>query len=310
MRLRAAALAAVIAFATFANAQTFDLAASGVYAPSCCITPITSFPIVFNGYHEWADVAVQTIAPGAAGNVYAAELRGSISIVRRGIPARRLFTRHKAMTVHDLVVDRAGNVYLIVYANGSRLVAINANGTLRYDIPFELTHGGDLAADQCTLIYARRTTGAGRFDVCTATPLEPIAGVVRGDVLRILPDGGFVVLSDDLYRYDASGAFVRRITLPPFVSGEVLALGEDGRTALVDQAEDGVTSHVIEIDLDSGAVVRTVELELNYITGIAAYRGWTAALGALAPAPVPSLSTYALIALAALLSLIAMRRVV
>lgn len=307
--LRIATLAAVFASAMFANAQTFDLAVSGMHSQNCCITPLTFFPIVFNGYAEWADVAVQTIAPGAAGNVYAAELDGSISIVRRGIPSRRLFTRHKAMTVHDLVVDRAGNVYLFADANGSRLIAINANGTLRYDIPFETTCGGDLAADQCTLIYARQTTGAGRFDVCTATPLEPIAGVLPGGSMRILPDGGFVLLANGLHRYDASGALVRQITLPPFVSGEVLALGENGRTALVDRAEDLYTSHVFEIDLDSGAIVRTVELQLNYITGIAAYRGWTAALGALAPAPVPSLSTYALIALAALLSLIAMRRV-
>jgi hypothetical protein len=312
-RLRLAALAVVIAVAISANAQTFDLAVSGVHSQSCCITPITFFPIVFNGFEEWANVEAQTIAPGAAGNVYAAERGGSISIVRRGIPSRRFFTRQSPMTVHDLVVDRAGNVYVFAYANGSRLIAINANGTLRYDIPFDaVAAGGDLSADQCTLIYARHAAGAGRFDVCTMTPLEPIPGVAGGHTLRILPDGGFVVLENGLHRYDASGSLIRTIPRPPLVNVNVnaLALGEHGRTALIADEEMDFTSRVFELDLDSGAVVRTVEVQLNSVTGIAAYRGWTAALGALAPAPVPSLSTSTLIAFAALLSVIALRRVV
>ena len=213
------------------------------------------------------------------------------------------------MFVYGLVADRAGNIYLFVTkGRDTRLVAIRPDGTLRYDIAFETTSRGDLAADQCTLIYTRRGGGAGRFDVCTATPLEPIANVAAGVTLRILPDGGLLVSGDGLHRYDASGSLVRTIAVPPWVSNAVLALGENGRTALVGQFLDELNSRVFEIDLDSGAVVRTVELELNSISGIAAYRGWTAALGALAPAPVPSLSTYALIALGAMLAMFAVRR--
>ena len=311
MRTALASISLALLIATAAYAQPYDLAAGGILPPGCCFgVPIFVSAVEFSGIDTTTDNSdILGVAAGGHGRVLAVSDTGSIFIIRPDYSRILLYNSPTVFFAFHLVADRNGNMYVFTIGSNPRLLAIRPDGTLRYSIPFA-GEGGDLAADQCTLVYAQTTTLLQRFDVCNGTPLtDPLPIAQQFQALRILPDGGVLVATGQstLLRYDANGTLTRTYTLPPFFYPTALALGEHGATALVSNETTDVGSTVLEINLNSGAVVR--ETQLNILArSLVAYRGWTAAIGALASSDIPSVSTWGLLALTLLLIGTAVRR--
>lgn len=301
-----------LALAMTARAQPFDLAVAGVSAGDCCITPLHLDLLEFTGAAARRFPEVAAIAAAGQGRIVAAGTDGSLFIIEPSFARTAVRSAVAGVRPSAVVADRNGNIYLFVRTGAApRLLAIRADGTLRYDIPFDDATAVDLAADQCTVVY-NGSGGVRRFDVCTGTPH---AGVVQridaSEGLRILPDSGLLVSSGrTLWRYDAAGALARTYALPPFSMNTTLALGAAGATALIGQEESELGSGVLEVSLASGAVVRHVPLDLQDMNSIVAHDGWAAAHGALGTAAVPAVSTYAMLVLVASIGFVAVRRLV
>ena len=119
--------------------------------------------------------------------------------------------------------------------------------------------------------------------------------------LAILPDGGVLVARAGVHRYDAGGALVQ--TFP--VAALAIGLRRFGQSALISEY---CQPFAIDLDLGTGATELAYELQAaDDAREILPSDGWSAALGA-TTVDIPALTDGILATLAALLALIAIRR--
>jgi outer membrane protein assembly factor BamB len=105
----------------------------------------------------------------------------------------------------------------------------------------------DLAADQCTVVYARPFE-IGRFNVCTGSPLPALASLTATD-LRFLPDGSVLVATGQggtLLHLSPGGATLRDYGIP----AQVIALDPSGTSVWIHNVNG-----LQKVDLVSGAIV-------------------------------------------------------
>jgi sugar lactone lactonase YvrE len=312
-------LSLCLAFAFVAEAQPYDFVLNGANT-SCLI----SLPVV-QPMLEWVPSGVievnpriVTIAAAGGGRVLAAlqERRVEVVEVRPDEKRTTVFAGAEGYWPLLMVVDRAGTMYVVATQGGFSaaqfLVTISADGTLRAVRPLPFRASSiDLAADQCTL-FASDFTAIHRFNACTGQALADFVSSGEPPIgpIRILPDGTVLALviapERVLRRYDASGTVRRTYTLPATNSVETIALAHDGRTVLL---AGGCSTRVFELDLGTGRLVRDIFVSwVNAPESIVSSRGYTAAIGTLAPSDIPTTSTLALLAIVALTAAIAVRR--
>jgi hypothetical protein len=299
------------------SAQTWDAVVAG--NSSFCV-PFDP-PLLTPGL-EWLgdpsendQPAVERIAAAPNGRIYGLEAPRDILRVTRdaAVSFATLPEGHYGL---NLVVDAAGNMYVLAATGGGTrsIDALEPDGTLRatYLLGGTSFDELDLAADQCTLFILSGDV-IRRFNVCTGVFLTDFATVFSASDIGILPDGGVLVAAGaELVRLDSSGAETRRYTHPSWTILEALALADGGTTAWV--AEEGCAPHTADqINLTSGARIRTHALQMDMPASIVPRNVWTAAIGT-GNAPggataVPTASVWALITLCALVVLTAIRRV-
>jgi hypothetical protein len=322
MRFVAAVFVGFLAVAPCVTAQgtePFDLALAG-RSNFCPFQSPSDHPpyVSFPGRSTEMPTDIRFIAPAGSGRAFAlVNPRAEIVELRPDLTRTPVFPGMDGLVGRRFVVDATGNIYLATAAG--RVLAIRPDGTVRADFALDAGKDLDLAADQCTLFYSGSEADAPirRFDVCTGIPLSDFASG-EFEEFALLPDGGLVVLTwedeatEDMLisRYDAAGTLVRTYPLLGFAAE--LSLGRAGTSMLIAAGFCGV--NVEEYDLATGALLRSVPTNFQYVDDIVAYSGFTAALGPLAAAhvaaAVPSLSTTMLAVLGVLLALVAFRRLV
>ncbi|HEX7831515.1 MAG TPA: hypothetical protein VF787_17800, partial [Thermoanaerobaculia bacterium] len=172
-------------------------------------------------------------------------------------------------------------------------------------------------ADQCTL-YITDGLRLHELNVCTGTLRKSIMQVPGGMyTVRVLRGGDLLIGSPNapLRRFDPSGALVRSYpgTAPWFDAGEAtesrqaaLMLVDGGRRAWysIGSIQAGCTSRIMEIDLETGATSVVANLGMDEMTSLAPANAWWAAAAATLSS-VPTLSEWAMLALAGVLMAIA-----
>jgi hypothetical protein len=303
-----------------ATAQSYDFVAAGNNIACGIGTPIVT-PVLewYPGIVE-EPTDIRTIAPLGAGRLIAATHGTGINLVtiEADRATRTPFFSTTLYMPNELVADASGNVYVLVDAIPSLLLAVDADGTLRDT--FTLPHRAnniELAADQCTLFYSHGnilTLGAvSRYDVCTATPLPDFVALPAGDYAhtQILPNTDILLVRGNfsgkaLQRYSAGGTLLSTIPFPAALQPGATALSANGARILI---ADGCTGNVDEYDITTGALIRQVHLEsITAVDSLVSGRGFTAAIGALAATAIPTASFAGLISLTALALLVALWR--
>ncbi|HEX2062341.1 MAG TPA: hypothetical protein VHK90_16505 [Thermoanaerobaculia bacterium] len=307
-----------LVLAATAFGQDYDVVVSGGNT-TCFIDP----PIV-NQALEWVpglvdSTAVNDIAAAGSGRVLAVLNVPRVQIVeiRPDRTQTPFFTGAEGYRGSELVVDRAGNIYVRAM-NGPNafIVAVSAAGSLTGIQPFVAGASSiDLAADQCTL-FAVTATAVVRRDVCTGTPLANFTALPgSGGSLQLAPNGDVLLanfftvpaLAAEVRRYDATGTLVRTYALPGYNPGAV-GLANGGATMIV---SDECNPRLVEVDLATGDILRDIDLQfVNFFTSVVSRRGFTAALGPLAASDVPSLSVWGALALMLFVLGTALRRIV
>jgi hypothetical protein len=188
-------------------------------------------------------------------------------------------------------MDAAGNLYL---AQTFEVEKFSPAGVrlATYPVAFAM-HGIDLAADQCTLFYIAGS-GIGTYNVCTAQPGVTFPSLPGAYMVRVLPDGSVLILSNGgIRRFSPSGTLLRE-----YGAGGVFDLTPDASAAIFLSG-----GNIVRLDLSSGATqVLAATGEISF-SGVGVIRGYRAAL--VAAAPVPALSTCVLVGLAAMLAMFA-----
>jgi hypothetical protein len=170
----------------------------------------------------------------------------------------------------------------------------------------------DLAADQCTLFFVDSDPHTSaphvirRFNACTGTFLPDFATVDSALDVRVLPDGGVLVVRGDngLRRLNAAGTLARSYTIPGAIGLEAAGLARNGQAAWVASERCGTgDARAYLLDLVTGEVLFQAPLRFDTedTVSIVALAPWTAALGATNAANVPTLPEAGLAALAAVL---------
>jgi hypothetical protein len=317
----AAALAVLLALPL--NAQPYEAVITG--RTGFC-SPIIPFIVeVLQWVGEGSTMEsnqADAIAPAGQGRLYAVD-DADVYEISRGAPRRRIASLPRPeLRGMDLTVDRAGNIYVrATDRSEDYLVAFDPTGGLRAVHPLGSGYSSlgagrrgllDLAADQCTLFLTRYNQIVRRFNVCTASFGPDFATVWLADDLRILPDGGVLVAtarSGRLFWYDAAGNLTRTHELELDDEATTVGLARQGSVAWLTGTGCHGGSLLRIFDLESRTIVETHLTGIDEVSSIVPYDSWTAALGpAHAGTDVPAASTYALIALAAILSLLAVRK--
>jgi outer membrane protein assembly factor BamB len=311
---------------TVAAAQTYEYAVAGGEGICVIFTPVITNRLEWTGGTIGnSDIRIVAQAPG--GRVYGATFTSQPDVIAEIRPdGSRTPITAPGRSAAAMVVDDAGAIYALTRTSVTtyELVAFNPDGTVRATYPLTGTYmqfpGSvnsespiDLAADQCTLFLIEGGTTIKRFNVCSGAPLPDFATIPpsagQGTALRILPDGGVIVVTPvfaQLQRFDANGALVRTYSLPD--DGDIaLTLRDGGRRVVVGEQDcDAGRLHVI--DLESGETVSTVTLRMQVPGSVVSYFGWTAALGDAHASDVPAAGTTALLLLAVSIACLAVMK--
>lgn len=280
-------------FALSAAAQEFDIAVAGKNWLCGVGVPFIRDGVEFSpGGPVEQDSTIVSIAAAGRGRIFAAVKGTDVEIVELHANLTRtpFFAGVSGSTPELLVVDAAGAVYVVARTGlAHSLVELSPAGTLVSNQPLPISPRDiDLAADQCTLFAVDGTNRVLRYDVCANATLADFVTLppgTGGEFVRILPDGGVLVSTSagDIQRYNAAGTFVRSYDHPYFAGA--LALGNGGTTVLAGADCDRL---VVEIDLATATVLREIPQQfVDRARSIVSSRGFTAAIGALAPSDVP-----------------------
>jgi len=310
-----ASLVAVVLAVPSLSAQPYDFAVAGPMEAGCRIgtilDPSSRLQWIVDGARATGGPEANVVAPAPGGRVIAAIASGGtfhVDFVSPDGAFERIGTAPPGYTPRSMVAGASGTIYVL--ADGGSIVAFGPTGAVTAVHPPAIPGANaiDLASDQCTLFIAAGTRVA-RFNVCTGTPLPDFAAGTAIRAVRILPDGGALVLRDDLapLRYSPAGVPIQTYPLAADDGLTAITLADGGTRAV---GPTRCSEEIHAIDVASGDVIRLgfdlYELELPL--SIVPYDAWTAALGAAHLPTVPTVSEVALAALAALLSFAAILR--
>ena len=205
---------------------------------------------------------------------------GSSSFVVAGVPG---------FVPESMAVSQSGAIYVLALSTSEPIqqvvFAFSPAGVQTGTFSVPGVRSIDLAADQCTLWMAT-TTGIARFNVCTGTPLPAFVTGGGFFAVRVLPDGGALVLRlGNVERYSASGVRTQTYAIANEIGA--IALAEGGSRAF---AASECWDDLLSIDLQSGAVLKVGELRIDRPRSVVPYFAWTAALGASHVPTVPAAS--------------------
>lgn len=316
-----ASLVAVFLVGSTLSAQPYDFVVAGPLENACRVGAIVDDSIllqwIVNGARGTGRTAGSVVAPASGGRVIAAIESGDtfhVDFVSADGSAQRIGTAPAGYRPLSMAAGDTGAIYVVAHlatdVHQRAIIAFGPTGAVTGVHPLALpdANGIDLAADQCTLFIAAGDRVA-RFNVCTATPLSDFAAGTGIFAVRILPDGGALVLrvGQAPLRYSAAGAVTQ--TYPSATDKGLTAITlADGGTRAV--APTRCMEEIWAIDLGSAAVTRLgfdlYELELP--RSIVPYAAWTAALGAAHLPTAPTASTTALALLGAMLAVAAVLR--
>lgn len=208
-----------------------------------------------------------------------------------------------------VLFDRSGEAIVL---RGNAVERRAANGSLKGSgsVPGSSVNqsirivSADLAADQCTLVYAMGEM-VGAYDVCTFQPLPPIFHSTSNPAaVRVLPDGTLMVGDfNNVHIISRSG---RVLATVDGGGGTALALSPDGSIAWI-AGSGGIRSY----DLRSGVTSARVFLSPGNtsVTTLAVYGGWSAARSpAITASPIPMISPLLLLLLSAALAVAGARQ--
>jgi hypothetical protein len=203
-----------------------------------------------------------------------------------------------------------------LYATGGGLThrayeyAPDKTRTLAFDLGKD-ADGSDLAADQCTLMFASGKT-IQRYDICRSVLLAPLTATLTefGTALRIAPDGSVLVaqlgsgeVPPIIARIRADGTTM--MTYPG--ATRVIALDPDKRSFW---RADGPALY--KVDLATGVILRgpiNLPADNEGVTGLAIFGEPRAATSEGLPAEaIPTLSTWTLLAFGMALTAVASLR--
>jgi hypothetical protein len=211
----------------------------------------------------------------------------------------------------SLVATASGEI--IAAADDGTIARFDSNGHLLGTQNLGTFPGNvDLSLDQCTLFYTGQPSGPGhapnaigRFDLCRGQPLSELGTSIpmlgASAVLRLRQDGSILVgdPNSGTYLLNGAGGTQRTYCGPwPFA----LALDRGGRSFWA-----GAGGTVQKYDISTGAVSTTITLPSGfYVLSLVVVGEPRAAASA---SPIPALSTFALLLLAATLVLAALARI-
>jgi hypothetical protein len=215
----------------------------------------------------------------------------------------------------DVLVDANGNIF-----------TRDRNGALRVFLPdgtlarsFTLPNAGqntrffDLAPDGCTIFYDDVHSNGRRFNGCTGQPLpDLIPGVLR--TIRATADGGYFAVRETghLYElvldepvpieaYDAENRLLRMYTPATFGGQDVTAIAFDSNPAYF--WVGGLYGLTRKVRVSDGQVMNRVQIPSERIVVYGEQRASIAAVAL----GIPTLSTFALAALAIAFAIVAAR---
>jgi hypothetical protein len=139
-------------------------------------------------------------------------------IGRGGVAYLSLLPKDGAELEHD---------FLMFDPAGSEIAALDLPGTTG-------VRDFDLDIDGCELLYADGTGSLARFNVCTRSVSSKPVPALPADVVRFLPAGEILLLSQgSAYLFDAAGSFRLFYSGSPLTPAESVAIVPDGRSVLL-----------------------------------------------------------------------------
>jgi hypothetical protein len=290
-RLWIAVAVVVVANAAFAQRYDVVLAGSG---KQCLVE--TGESNTLQGAAQWieagrsrVELGIIRFAPAPGGTLTGISGRQEPPFTETRADGTRIFVPvfFPFSDVRHLVSDATGNTLLLSTGHwgsldleiyDSALQARNAT-SLGTTLAWQFSPM-DLAADQCTLVYASETGTLARVNVCaTFAPLTDLDPTPRWDAvedLRILPDGGVLIAQRGvLFRLNASAEIVDAFT--PSIAPATMMLTRGGSHVMV--AANGCGTSILEIDLAAHAETKIGTSQLEYASSMVPYYAWTAALG-------------------------------
>jgi hypothetical protein len=313
-------LVAICATAPSLSAQPYDYAVAGPRESACVVSaildPSSGLQWIVNGLRGTGGTLANAVAPAPGGGVIAAVPSGDTFRVDSVTPAGAPHILGSAPPGYSplaLVASKAGAIFVLARetAGGETvIVAFGPDGAVTGVLPLPVANAQDidLAADQCTLFVAANDRVA-RYNVCTASLLPDFAAGSGMIAVRILPDGGAVVLRGDQApaRFSAAGTLTQTYALPAQTTLSAIAVADAGARVI---GATRCTEEIFAIDLATAAVTRLgFDLyELERPTSIVPYTSWTAALGMAHLPTAPTASEMALAVLAAAVACAALLR--
>ena len=160
------------------------------------------------------------------------------------------------------VVDNSGNVY-VGQTDGAKIYKFDSAGNLLNSWTPTLFNRGvdwlDLAADQCTILYAGEGPTIDSYNVCTSTQNAPFATGLTGPcfALRIRSAGDVMIACQgQAYHLDSSGVVLKTYPTSGFTPSEsfifALNLDPDGTSFWTAGYSSG---NIYRIDIATGAQI-------------------------------------------------------
>jgi streptogramin lyase len=219
-------------------------------------------------------------------------------------------------TPESCQVDQAGNLYIGLTSGGIKKYN-PTTGALIATFSDNPSRSGwiDIAADQCTIFYADDSPAVSRYNVCTSTQLPDFATVGTVSGLRILPGSGDVLASNrtGVARLSPTGTLLGQYNVPPGNSLIfAVTLDPDGQTFWTADLQNGNIFRFNLNPINSTPITTFNDTQFVDTGGILVIGEIT--VGGPGPGggpppvsnlPVPTLSEWALAALALLLAVAA-----
>jgi hypothetical protein len=290
---------AVVLVATLASAQQpFDIVLSGALAPAVCrITPIVTPAVEWIGPGRVDAQDVQQIASADGRRVFGIKEDTRIFVLTPDGEEQLFFAGIPGQLGLGLAVASSGRVFARMRSGlATSLAVISPTGVLEntYPVP-EFDFAAD--PDGCTLFFSKEN-GVGRMNGCTGAPLPDLIAMPDVREIVALADGQVLVATwSSVVLVSASGSIVRTVaTLDTYglgdkFVGQIAARGDSLWIAVPDLCAN--QTMLLQVSLTDGAELSRREVELDFVNAIV--------IGAIS-APIPTVSEWALLALAAALA--------
>jgi hypothetical protein len=215
-----------------------------------------------------------------------------------------------------MTTDAAENAYVLNWnylQTVATMYVVDRNGTVlrQFTLPDVAPASHiDLAPDNCTLWYRSRNSHASRYDVCSNRSLPEIAPTQEFGFVRGLTGGGFIGgLGTVIAAYNANGQLIGSIPVPGNDAyNSAVAFAADGQSVYLVGSAQGRT--VIEkVRLSDGVVLVSADTGGWFVDSLSVFGEQRPTAEQIGAAGLPIFWPGAIIALAAVLALIALKKI-